>query len=85
MAESRMFTTEKCMLGCNKKATVRGLCSTCYAVASKLVNKGEYTWEKLELMNLAKKSTGRFGRFRAALEAAKISNEETVETSNDTN
>lgn len=41
---------------CKRKEKSRGLCTTCYDIAAKLVKAGRTTWEKLEGENKAKGS-----------------------------
>lgn len=40
---------QTCMMpGCAEKATCRGLCMKCYAMAHKLVKQNRTTWKQLE-------------------------------------
>ena len=69
---SPITQAEKCFVKqCTRPAgQTRGVCSTCYATAAKIVNRGLATWEELEEMKLVKraKSAGH-NPLRAAFDA----------------
>lgn len=43
----------RCIIeGCERKATTRGLCHSCYLTALRLIQAGETTWDDLEAQKL---------------------------------
>jgi hypothetical protein len=61
--------------GCSRPARTRGLCKRCYDAAHTRVKAGEYTWQQLADMGLARASSREKGAadiWEAALKRAKI-------------
>lgn len=52
---------------CNRPPKWKGLCSPCYSVAKRLVDKGAETWESLAERGLVDLSNGRGDAFERAL------------------
>ncbi len=60
------ITKAKCLTDdCKGQAQYKGLCTTCYSEAKKLVESGKMTWERLEGLGLA---TAPLSKFKECLE-----------------
>lgn len=70
MTRSERKSTECISPGCQRYAKHRGLCSSCYQSAIKVVREGVVTWERLIELGLALACPRNGNRFKIALAAA---------------